>query len=288
VSLSNVWEQSVGVYAKEDIPLTQQLRFVGGLRYDRARFEADGAVGTDAILSPKASLIFAAAPDLDLFTNYGEGFHSNDARTVATNPSSGLVRAKGAEIGARGKALDRRLTTSLVFWAMDLDSELTFAQDTGGTEPSGPSRRIGVESDWGYEILSWLHGDLDLNFAQAKFRETGGAVPYAINQYVSGGLMAYSGTGWQGGLRFRDIGNRWGDEARTIPLEAYCIFDALVEYRRAHWGVQLAVDNLVNSSWRDGQEVITSQLRGEPAPVQDVQFTWGNPRTFLASLKYYF
>jgi hypothetical protein len=191
-------------------------------------------------------------------------------------------------MGASARALDKRLTAILVFWAMDLDSELIFAQDTGGTKPSGPSRRAGIENEWVYEFFSWLHGDLDLNFAQAKFRHTGGAVPYALNQYLAGGLTAFSSTGWQGGLRFRSVGDRWGDENRTIPLEAYGVLDALVEYRRAHWGIRLAVDNLANSSWRDGQEVMTSQLPGEAAPVQDVQFTAGNPRAFLGSLKYYF
>ena len=142
--LSDIWEQSVGVYGKEEIPLTSRLRLTGGLRYDRARFESDGASGTDGILSPKLSLVFAATPHIDLFTNYGDGFHSNDARTVATNPDSGLVRAQAFEAGIRGRALNNRLTSSLVFWAMDLDSELTFDPDTGGTEPSGPSRRAGL------------------------------------------------------------------------------------------------------------------------------------------------
>ena len=288
VSISDIWEQSVGVYDKEEIPITSRLRFMGGLRYDRARFEADGNTATDGILSPKASLIFAASPDVDLFTNYGRGFHSNDARTVSTDPGSGLIRAQGVEAGVRARALENQLTTSLVFWGMDLDSELTLDQDTGGTEPSGPSRRAGIENEWTYAITSWLHSDLDLDFSQAKYRDTGGAVPLAVNQYITGGLTATRVSGWLGSLRFRDVGSKWGDDARTIPMQAYCVFDALVGYRRGHWGYQLAVDNIANTAWRDGQEVFTSRLPGESAPVQDVEFTPGNPRTFLGSVKYYF
>ncbi len=288
VSLSDMWVQTVGVYAKEEIPLTSRLRFMGGLRYDHGRFEADGATGNDGIFSPKASLILAASPNIDFFANYGRGFHSNDARVVRTDPGAGLVRAEGVEAGVRGRALDDRLTSSLVFWGMDLNSELTFDQDSGGTEPSGPSRRAGIESEWSYEIFSWLHSDLDIDFSQAKFRNGGGDVPLAVNQYVTGGLTAHDQTGWLSGIRFRDVGSRWGDDQRTIPLQAYCVFDALIGYRRNHWGYQLAVDNVANTSWRDGQEVITSQLRGEAAPVTNVNFTPGNPRTFLGSVKYYF
>jgi outer membrane receptor protein involved in Fe transport len=288
VSISDIWEQSVGVYAKEEIPLTSRLRFMGGLRYDDARFTADGASGTDDILSPKASFIYAASPTTELFANYGRGFHSNDARTAATDPESGLVRAEGAEVGVRQHALDDRLFTSLVFWGMDLDSELVLDQDTGGTEPSGRSRRAGIESEWAYEVTSWLRSDLDLDFSQAKYRDTGGDVPLAVNHYITGGLTAQDPSGWFGSLRFRDVGSRWGDDARTIPLQAYCIFDALVGYRRGHWGYQLAVDNIANTTWRDGQEVFDSRLQNEVIPTEDVEFTPGNPRTFLFSAKYYF
>ena len=110
VSISDIWEQSVGVYDKEEIPITSRLRFMGGLRYDRGRFEADGNQGSDGILSPKASFIFAASPDVDLFANYGRGFHSNDARTVSTDPGSGFIRAQGVETGVRARALEIRLT----------------------------------------------------------------------------------------------------------------------------------------------------------------------------------
>ena len=240
VSISDIWEQSVGVYDKEEVPITSRLRFMGGLRYDRARFEADGNSGSDGILSPKASFIYAASPDVDLFANYGRGFHSNDARTVSTDPGSGLIRAQGVETGVRARALDDRLTSSLVFWGMDLDSELTLDQDTGGTEPSGPSRRAGIENEWTYTITSWLRSDLDLDFSQAKYRDTGGDVPLAVNQYISGGVSAHLPSGWESSLRFRDVGARWGDDARTIPLQAYCVFDGMIGYQERPLGLSIS------------------------------------------------
>ncbi|HVO32611.1 MAG TPA: TonB-dependent receptor [Elusimicrobiota bacterium] len=194
-----------------------------------------------------------------------------------TNELDSQQKARGVEMGARGQAIDNRLTSSLVIWAMDLDSELTFDPDTGGTEASGPSRRAGIESEWGYQILPWLHSDLDINFAQAKYRGSGGAVPYAIDQYISGGLTAFSATGWQGAMRFRDVGNRWGDDARMVPLQAYCVFDALVGYRRGRWGIQVAVDNLINTSWRDGQEALHLDCRAKACPWR----TYSLPQAIL-------
>ena len=79
-----------------------------------------------------------------------------------------------------------------------------------------------------------------------------------------------------------------GGRCPDNSLQAYCVFDALVGYRRGHWGYQLAVDNLANTAWRDGQEVFTSRLRESLLPSQDIEFTPGNPRTFIGSVKYYF
>jgi hypothetical protein len=288
ILLSDTWERTLGIYVKEEVPLTSRLRFVGGLRYDHGNFDANGASGTDAIISPKGNLIFAASPNMDLFVNAGSGYHSNDPRTVATDPSSGFVRAVGLETGAQVRTLEDRLTASLAFWGMDVDSELVFDGDTGTTEPSGPSRRMGIENEWSYQLNRWLHADLDINLADAKYRGTDGSVPLAMNQYFTGGLTAHSNSGLEGSLRFRDVGRRWGDDDRQVPIEGYAVVDTMVSYRRGHWGYQLAVDNIADTTWRDGQFVYLSQLKSDPAPVTDVIFTPGNPRTILGSVKYFF
>ena len=55
-----------------------------------------------------------------------------------------LVRAKGAELGVRTEIIPN-LQSSLAFWYLTLGSELVFVGDEGTTEPSRPSKRIGVE-----------------------------------------------------------------------------------------------------------------------------------------------
>jgi hypothetical protein len=54
------------------------------------------------------------------------------------------VRAKGAEIGTRTELIPN-LQSSLAFWYLTLGSELVFSGDTGTTEPSRPSQRVGIE-----------------------------------------------------------------------------------------------------------------------------------------------
>ncbi|MCC7261079.1 MAG: TonB-dependent receptor [Candidatus Latescibacteria bacterium] len=56
-------------------------------------------VAQAAILSPKANLIYAAGPGLDLFANFGTGFHSNDARSAVIGR---FVREQSAFMALRG------------------------------------------------------------------------------------------------------------------------------------------------------------------------------------------
>jgi len=52
-----------------------------------------------ALLSPKANLIWAAGPGLDLFANAGAGFHSSDARSAVLGQ---FVRQQSAYLARRG------------------------------------------------------------------------------------------------------------------------------------------------------------------------------------------
>ena len=103
---------------------------------------------------PKLSLVFGPWNQTEFFVNAGQGFHSNDARgvTATVDPKTGapvaaatpLVRATGAELGSRTEIIPN-LQSSIAFWYLKLGSELVFVGDEGTTEPSRPSKRIGVE-----------------------------------------------------------------------------------------------------------------------------------------------
>ena len=66
-----------------------------------------------------------------------------------------LVRSRGAELGIRTKAIEG-LTSSVAVFVLDFDSELLFVGDAGTTEPSRPSRRVGVEWINKYKPVPWL------------------------------------------------------------------------------------------------------------------------------------
>ena len=130
------------------------FRTVAGFRADVFSYHdtdyTDGlsGSGTNAIVSPKLSLIFGPWYKTELYLNAGYGFHSNDIRGVVGPPIQGsdapkssvtpLVKTRGAEVGVRTTAITG-LQSSLTLWILDLDSELVFNGDAADNEPSRPS-----------------------------------------------------------------------------------------------------------------------------------------------------
>ena len=133
----------------------------------------------EAMDSPKLAITLGPWEKTEFFIDAGEGFHSTDARgTVTTlNPPDGsaaatiplLVKARGAEVGARTKFIEG-LDSTISFWGLNFDSESQFDGDTGTTLFGRPSRRYGIEFNNHYSPYDWLHFDGDLALSHARSR----------------------------------------------------------------------------------------------------------------------
>ncbi len=76
-----------------------------------------------------------------------------------------------------------------------------FVGDAGTTEPSRPSRRVGVEWTNHYKPLPWLGFDLDVAFTRARFTDVdpaGDHIPGLADLVVSAGVAVGKATGWFG------------------------------------------------------------------------------------------
>ena len=165
---ADVREGSLGAYFQESVTPFSWLYLQAGLRGDHFGFDVvdrlyetgDSSltgVKDASTFSPKANIVITPISGTDLFLNYGEGFHSNDARGVTDqiNPARPLTKARSYEIGARTQLWKRwDLATSL--WLLNMDGEFVWSEDGGETEENIPTRRQGVDFETRYEILPWL------------------------------------------------------------------------------------------------------------------------------------
>ncbi len=297
---SGVSQTSVGVYAEEDVKLLPWLRAIAGVRFDRYdvavrdRLErsdgpqTSGVAGT-MLASPKLTVVLSPAPVLDLFLNYGRGFHSNDARGAVRrmDPASPTVTllavAVGYEAGARLRLFDRVDLGAAVF-RLDLESETVWVGDEGTTEARGPTRRIGAELEARVKLTKWLFADADATFTRATFVQNAGngnAVALAPTRTFSGGIGFKHPKGTFGGLRVRAIAARPATEDRALVADGWTVFDATLGHRFGWFELAADVRNVLNTRWREVQFANESRLRTEPAPVRDIHFTPGWPFTLL-------
>ncbi|MBV8030893.1 MAG: TonB-dependent receptor, partial [Betaproteobacteria bacterium] len=186
VRLDAVNEASAGLFAENAVQWTPWLRSIVGARFDEYSFKVrsdnaanSGDVGAN-IVSPKLGLVLGPWAKTEIFLNYGEGFHSNDARGTVTHvspqtgaavdPVTPLVKSKGQEIGVKTNIVPG-LTSSVAIWQLRLASELVFSGDAGDTQASRASLRQGVEWSNHWIVKPWLLLDLDLSASRARFTQ---------------------------------------------------------------------------------------------------------------------
>jgi len=303
-----VKESSAGVYFENTLHWTEWLRTVAGLRFDNYRFdvasnipENSGKVN-DHIISPKLSFILGPWAKTEFFLNYGEGFHSNDARGTTehltpkeglpTNPVTPLVKTRGSEVGARTELIPG-LQSSLALWRLSLGSELVFSGDAGDTSPSRASARRGVEWNNHYIAKPWLLFDLDLAYSRARFTQfdpVGDHIPGSVEKVASFGVSVTDLGPWFGAFQLRYFGPRplIEDNSQRSASTTLAYLRAGYKIDR-DWKVALDVFNLFDRKASDVDYFYASRLKGEPVEgVNDIHFHPVEARSFRVSLTGYF
>lgn len=294
-----VRETSLAAYIENTVRWTPWLRTTLGLRTDwySASVASDIALNSGAtqaaITSPKFGLVLGPFARTELFFNAGHGFHSNDARgtTIRVDPNDRitpvdrvplLVKSKGAEVGLRTRPIDG-LETTLAVFVLDFASENLFVGDAGTTEPSRPSRRVGVEWTNHWKAAPWLSLDVDVAYTHTRFTDidpAGRYVPGAPALVASAGFTIGHQTGWFGGATLRYFGPRPLIEDNSARSPATALVNARIGYRFDN-GVRVQLDalNLLNTPASQIDYFYTSRLPGEPATgVADRHFHPVEPR----------
>ena len=301
---STMFEASYSPYLRMEVQPLRWIRFVGGVRGDFFTFDvrnrcptcAEQPAGhaTSGVVTPKASVIFGPWYNTEFFLNYGQGYHSNDARGVVTGVTP-IARAKGYEAGIRSRPFGpERLELTATVWAMDIQSELVFVGDEGTTEPRGSTRRYGMEAAARGQVAGPLYFNGSVTWTHAEFRGTGQAVPLAPEITAYGALLLRWPEGLTSQLQATYLGVRPLTEDRSAKAPSWIDFDLSERYRLPvklpHGRLEafLFIQNLLNTKWEQATFFFESRLRTEPAAVGDLHFVPGNPRFVMAGLSWYF
>jgi outer membrane receptor protein involved in Fe transport len=259
--------------------------------YTDLKNPAGSANTTAQIISPKLNLFFQANAATQFYLMLGKGFHSNDTRAVvAKNGLNVLPPAYGLDLGTVIKPYPNLLVNAAL-WYLFVEQEFVYVGDEGIVEPSGRSRRIGMDLSFRWEPLKWLELTSDLNLAKPRFIDEpkdAQNVPLAPTFTSSGGINVQLPQNIQFSIRSRFMGNRAANESRSIIAQGYQVHDLYINKQWKNLELSGTIQNLLNTHWKETQFNTESRLKNELEPVSEIHFTPGTPRFFKISIRYKF
>lgn len=261
ISASEISEFSVGPFLDASWYATDDLRVNAGVRYDYYDFDvtplnALSARGkkSDSEVSPKVGLAYMALDNLELYYNWGRGFHSNDARGVVNqvDPVPGISTGTGYEIGGRLSLGDFKFTSA--YWWLDQDSELIFVGDSNSVEPKGASEREGYELTLFWRPRDWFAVDASYNASDARYLDNpeGDYVEQAVEEAAQLGF-AVTRPNWDASLRVRYLGPYALDAANLRRGDSLTTANFRSAY---HWNSLTLFLEVINLFDTDGKEIV--------------------------------
>lgn len=290
--LGDIRESNAFAYADESIE-KDRWRFNIGARLDHFNFHYNDKLTAEqspdqqkVIVSPKLNIQYTLNTKTQLYLKTGKGFHSNDARVVVFNRGYDILPAAyGADLGMLLKP-SRNLLVNVAAWYLYLQQEFVYVGDEGVVEPSGKTRRIGIDLSARYQFSNWLFADANVNFAKPRSVEPPKGknyIPLAPTLTSTGGLNWQLKNGLNGSLRYRYMHDRAANEDKSVIAKGYTVTDLSVNYTKKKYELGLAIENLFNVKWNETQFDTGSRLKDEPDPVAEIHFTPGTP--FFARMK---
>ncbi|WP_305096879.1 TonB-dependent receptor [Croceibacterium aestuarii] len=294
-----VTETSAGVYAEAIWRPAMGLMVIGGGRGDFYRFKTTPLAGAlswggtvkDSLFAPKIGLNYEVAPGVALYANYGEGFHSNDARGVTNpvSPAPGLVKGNFKELGGRFERGGLILTG--VYWWSYIASELIYVGDSGAVEPSDPGRRRGYEVTAFWKPNAWLAIDGVWTGTHSRYVGVPAAQAFVPGALESSGELGISTVfpHWNAAVRVRYLGPHPIVEDNSVRGQSTTLVNlraAWTPHRGQGWEVYAELLNALDSQRDDIDYYYATRFPGEPlGGVEDRNSRIVEPRQVRVGVK---
>jgi hypothetical protein len=190
----------------------------------------------------------------------------------------------------------RGLVSTLSFWFLQSDSELTFDGDSGDTEANGPSRKYGLEWANFYKPTHWLTLSADLALTHARYlgdqigvdNQPGRYIANSIPVVVSAAAVVETPSGVFGGVRLRTFGSQPLIEDDSQRQPGSTIVNALVGTRWRRYEISAEALNLFDSKADDIAYYYESKLMNETAGVNGLHVHPVEPFQVRGSLTAHF
>lgn len=297
IMLGDINELNAGVYWAQKLSVSKNLDITACVRADyfankyNDRLASQVLKTNSTLISPKLNFNCRVNNNVQLYFYNGKGFHSNDTRVaVRQDGRKVLPPAWGSDVGGIFK-LGKKVVLQSALWYLWLDQEFIYVGDEGVVEPGGQTKRVGIDVSARYEVVKNLFADVDISLANPRALDvpkSDSYLPLAPRFSSVGGFTYRQQYGWNGSLRYRFMDKRPANKDNSVVAKGYCIIDAAINYSTERWEAGLAIQNVLNTKWKETQFDTESRLQNEPAPVSEIHFTPGTPFFARASFTVFF
>ena len=259
--LGDINETNAAVYTNQKLQITDKFNINAGLRIDYFYHQYKDLLlhntlkASNSIVSPKLNFNYTFNKNTQVYLNTGKGFHSNDTRVVvAENGIKTLPAAYGSDLGFFFKPF-KRLLINPAIWYLWLDQEFVYVGDEGIVEPSGKTRRYGLDFSARYQITNTLFFNLDFNTTKARSidsPEGENYIPLAPVNTSSFAMIYQNSKGITASITGRTMGKRSANEDDSIVANGYFINDASVSYSKSNYSVGL---NILHAQWNTRRKI---------------------------------
>lgn len=237
-----------GVYALEELHVTDQVVLSAGARYDHIRFFSRN-LAREGIpeasrsydqLTPKFGLTWLPRTDLSLYATFGRGFETpviGELRVLpggefGFNQALDPQRTRNFEVGARGEPGDLLSFEAAVFYQVvtDLISPVgTFPQNTfenlGEVEQLGLELAGTVRLPRGFDLYGmYTFSDFTIeDFVTDEADFSGNVLPGVPDHTLFGELRWRHPTGLSAAANVQHVSSFWFDNANTAENDPYTV-----------------------------------------------------------------
>lgn len=280
---------NVGVYAQDQIAVTDKLSFVLGGRYDTQkgdyslRYEDRSTTANESATvhntSFNAGATYEVTPMASVYASVSQSFNPQaiptyDANNQQLDPEQGMQY----EVGVKLHLLDDKLNANLAVY--DMTKENISETVDGARALVGTVESQGAEISLQYQpSLNWQI-QAAYSYTEAEVTETTnddarGNVPGFVPRHTASLLARYNHPeevlgGMVGmGLGWRYQSSRYTDEetSKRVSLPSYHVTDLNFYYELENLKLSLIIDNLLDELYFTGATDDTSMYVGDPRTV---------------------
>lgn len=238
----NEVQRAWGIYAQDQMEITEQFKVRFGGRYDHFEQDIDLRLNntnprkTYTKFSPMAGLVFEPTSIISLYASYGKGFRPNSGVGFNGQPFEPET-SQSYEVGAKLVTPGGRITSTLSLYSMKKDNVLTNDPvNAGFSRPGGSAKSKGIEFDLNGKIGAGFEVFLTYAYTDAEWSTNSGNNDIPIRKgdplinipkhqanallfktFSIGDRDAMLG----GGVTY--VGRRLGETATTFFLPSYTI-----------------------------------------------------------------